>query len=186
MKESRCLAHCNCHSGRREFIKKSALMTAGAFISYNFSVYAREKGLTSAIIKGYGEASGYIPKIKAAFVRRKEEYGMLWPGAVYDGDAARKKYTEELKKASGELGLSLDLREDPIYNSDEADLWLAQARESAADGLLLLLLDRQQHAWPTAQKSVESGIPAVIFSPLCLKIFLDDMRASCFKCPVRY
>ena len=32
-----------------------------------------------------GPASKYKPTIQVTFVRRKEDYGMLWPGAIYDG-----------------------------------------------------------------------------------------------------
>lgn len=163
MGKRRCLANCSC---RREFIKKSALITAGAFMANNLIMYARKSDSIFPVNRGFGEASDYIPLIKAAFVRRKEEYGMLWPGAVYDGEAARSRYTNELKSAAAALGLSLDLSDTPIYNLEETDVWLKQAKESKADGLFVLLLDRQQHAWPTAQKSAESGIPAVIFSPL--------------------
>jgi hypothetical protein len=166
MKKNRCIAKCNCSSGRREFIKKSAILTAGTLMVNCFNVYPGEKGEMFPAFYRYGQASGYVPKIKAAFVRRKEEYGMRWPGAVYDGEAARTSYTEKVTKASEELGLALDIRSAPLFNSEEADLWLKETKESKADGLLLLLLDRQEHAWPVAQKSAESGIPSVIFSPL--------------------
>ena len=166
MNSSRCIANCNCSSGRREFIKKSAIITAGALFVNKLSIYANESVEAIPIKRGFGVASDYVPKIKAAFVRRKEEYGMLWPGAVYDGEAARKKYTEELIKTAGVLGLSLDIRDTPVYNTEEADAWLKSAKEDKADGLFVLLLDRQSHAWPTAKKSAESGIPTVIFSPL--------------------
>ena len=166
MKTSRCLANCNCGFGRREFLKKSAILTAGTLLVNNFNTYAREKGVIIPATRGFGIASGYVPKIKAAFVRRKEEYGMRWPGAVYDGEAARSKYTEDLKKTAGTLGLSLDIRDTPIYSPEEADIWLKEAKESKADGIFVFLLDRQDHAWPTAKKSAESGIPTLIFSPL--------------------
>lgn len=152
-------------------MKKSGIFTAGSLtvgslLVNNFSLYAEEKGLIIPSIHGYGEASGYVPKIKAAFVRRKEEYGMRWPGAVYDGDTAMKNYTGQLKKAAGEIGFSLDLKDAPIYSHEEADIWLKKAKESKIDGLLVLAHDRQEHAWPTAQKAAETGIPTVIFSPL--------------------
>ena len=98
MGKSRCVANCNCSSGRREFIKKSAILTAGTILANNLSIFARENGITVPATRGYGVASGYVPVVKAAFVRRNEEYGMRWPGAVYDGEAARTKYTEELKR----------------------------------------------------------------------------------------
>ncbi len=141
-------------------------LTVGSFLVNNFNLYAEEKGLMIPKIHGYGEASGYVPKIKATFVRRKEEYGMRWPGAVYDGDAAMKNYTAQLKKAAKEIGFSLDLRDAPIFSHEEADIWLKEAKENKTDGLLVLVHDRQEHAWPTAQKAAETGIPTVIFSPL--------------------
>jgi hypothetical protein len=91
---------------------------------------------------------------------------MLWPGAVYDGQAARRKYTTQLIQTAETLGVKIDLRPDPIYNAAEADGWLAETKTAKVDGLMLLLLDRQQHTWPTAGKAVETGVPTVIFSPL--------------------
>jgi hypothetical protein len=143
-----------------------------------------------------GPASKYVPSVKAAFVRRKEDYGMLWPGAVYDGEAASAKYTTQLDQAAQKLGVKVDLRPEPIYSAAEADAWLAEAKAARVDGLMLLLLDRQQHAWPTAQKAVDTGIPTVIFSPLgtsfttntvqlankpgCVIYSTDDFRQAAF------
>ena len=166
MTQSRCLAGCSCSSGRRDFIKKSAIITAGTLLAGNFSLYARKNSRALPVISPSGEASHYVPMIRTAFVRRKEEYGMRWPGAVYDGEAAKIKYTDELKKYAGSSGIFLDIKETPIYTPEEADTWINQAKEAKADGLFLVLLDRQEHAWPTAGKSAESGIPCIIYSPL--------------------
>jgi len=166
MQKSRCIAHNGCHSGRRDFIRKSGLLTAGALIMGNLSVYTRNKNLIIPALRAFGPASGFVPRIKAAFVRRKEEYGMWWPGAVYDGEAARNKYTEVLTETSRSLGVNLNIKPTPIYNMEESDAWLAEAGTSQIDGLILVMLDRQQHSWPTARLAAESGIPTVIFSPL--------------------
>lgn len=166
MATNKCPACCCNNSGRRDFIRKSAILTAGTFVLNPFSGISQGKGFTSPDFNVFGISSRYVPKIKAAFVRRKEEYGMRWPGAVYDGEAARSSYTEQLKKAAADLGVSLDIRSAPVFNSEEADQWIKEAKDNKADGLFVLLLDRQEHAWPTAQKSAESGIPSVIFSPL--------------------
>jgi hypothetical protein len=113
-----------------------------------------------------GPASKYVPKVKAAFVRRKEDYGMWWPGAVYDGEAAQKKYTEQITDTARSLGMKLDLRPMPIYSIEEAEAWLSEAKSEQPDGLVVLMLDRQKHSWPSAYKAAESGIPTVIFSPV--------------------
>jgi len=122
--------------------------------------------VTTKPIRACGPASKHTPTIKAAFVRRKEDYGMLWPGAVYDGQAARKMYTEQIASTAKKLGCKLDLRPEPIYSLPEAEGWVAEAEAQKADGLFLVVLDRQKHAWPTAQKVGGSVIPSIIFSPL--------------------
>ncbi|MHA2315985.1 MAG: hypothetical protein ACXACF_12055, partial [Candidatus Hermodarchaeia archaeon] len=63
--------------------------------------------VTQNPIRACGPASKYVPTIKAAFVRRKEEYGMRWPGAVYDGQAALKMYTDKMTKTAKKLGAKL-------------------------------------------------------------------------------
>jgi len=113
-----------------------------------------------------GPAAKYVPTIRAAFVRRKEDYSMWWPGAIYDGQAARRKYTAQLAETARALGVEFELRPEPVYSDAEADAWLTEAKAAKPDGLMILLLDRQKHAWPTAHKAVDTGIPTVIFSPI--------------------
>ena len=126
----------------------------------------KEPMVTRNPIRQCGPASNYVPTIKAAFVRRKEDYGMWWPGAVYDGKAARKMYSEKMTSTAGKLGAKLDLRGEPLYSLAEAESWIAEAEAQKADGLLLVMLDRQQHSWPSATKVAHSTIPSIIFSPL--------------------
>ena len=113
-----------------------------------------------------GPGAKYVPRVHAAFVRRKEEYGMLWPGAIYDGESARREYTQRITAAANELGLKIDLRPEPIYSAAEAEAWLAEAKLAKPDGLLLILLDRQAHAWPTVGEAAASRIPTVVFAPV--------------------
>lgn len=113
-----------------------------------------------------GPAADSTPTVKAAFVRRKEEYGMWWPGAVYNGEAARKDFQAQMKAAAEARRMNLQIRPKPIYSMEEAEIWLKKAQAEKADGLMLILLDRQQHSWPTARRATEAGIPLVIFSPV--------------------
>ncbi len=149
-----------------DFTRRRFLITAGG-AAFALSVPTFASGAASGErIAPAGPASKYTPRIKAAFVRRKEDYGMWWPGAIYDGKAARKKYTKDILQTEKNLGIEIDLRDDPIYSPEEADRWIAKAKEENVDGLLVVLLDRQQHSWPTASKALESKIPLVVFSPL--------------------
>jgi len=117
-------------------------------------------------IRQAGPASKYVPRMKVAFVRRKGEYGMRWPGAVYDGEAAFETYRKQIKAAADEFGMKIDIRPEPIYSLAEGDQWLAQAEADKMDGLLVVLLDRQEHAWPTAAKTVDCPVPTIIFAPI--------------------
>ena len=118
------------------------------------------------LIKPVGPGARYVPKVAAAFVRRKGDYGILWPGAIYDGEAALKRYQDELVQSTKELGIDLRLRSEPIYSLEQADQWLAEAKSAQCDGLMVILLDRQAHAWPTAAKAGETKIPTLVFSPI--------------------
>jgi len=114
----------------------------------------------------FGPASKYVPKVPVAFVRRAGEYGMRWPGAVYDGEAALRRYRAQIETTARQLGVNVDIRPAPIHTPGEADQWLAGTKAARPDGLLVVLLDRQEHAWPTAAKAIDSGIPTVVFSPV--------------------
>jgi len=177
MSSSRCPLHCDAHHGctRRDFLRGSTVLLAGSSL-LSGCASLRPRKIATGPMRPCGPASKYVPTIKAAFVRRKEDYGMWWPGAVYDGQAARQKYTAQLVETARTLGVKFDLRSEPIYSP--ADTWLAEAKAAKPDGLMVLLLDRQQHAWPTAHKAVDTGIPTVIFSPLGTSFTTNTVRLA--------
>lgn len=166
MTRHRCPAHClSCMSiSRREFVTATtAAMVSTSLLRMGV---AGPSPIAASQMRQCGPASQCTPTVKACFVRRKGEYGMRWPGQIYDGEAARKTYTEKVQATAKQLGIKLDLRAEPIYSSAQADAWLAEAQQTPPDGLLVMLLDRQEHAWPTANKAVDTKIPTVVFAPL--------------------
>jgi hypothetical protein len=168
MRKSRCplKSHCRHAYSRREFIRDSAGLLAGTVILGKCSQRGEKASSGPRPVRASGPGSTYTPRLHAAFVRRKEEYGMWWPGAVYDGEAARKMYAEEMSQAARGLGADFKLRPEPIYSIEEANAWIFEAESDGADGLVLVVLDRQRHSWPTAHRVAESAVPSVIFSPL--------------------
>ncbi|MHC4687730.1 MAG: hypothetical protein ACYTEW_26000, partial [Planctomycetota bacterium] len=167
MSSGRCPLHCDSSHqlSRRDFLRGSATLLTSSWL---LTSCASLRGPTVAIepTQPCGPASRYVPTIKAAFVRRREKYGMWWPGAVWDGDAAQRKYTSQMLQTAKTLGVKLDLRSEPIHSLEEADAWLAEAQAQQVDGLLVMVHDRQRHSWPTAYKAAETGIPTVVFSPV--------------------
>jgi L-fucose isomerase-like protein len=91
---------------------------------------------------------------------------MWWPGAVYDGKKAKQKYTEQILATAKRLLMDVEIEHEPFHSIDEAKQWITQVEEKKVDGLLLVVLDRQEHSWPTALKVAQSKIPSIIFSPL--------------------
>ena len=158
--------HCNHSFSRRQFIRSSAGFVAGSILLQGCNTFVKEPIVTQNPIRACGPASTYVPTIKAAFVRRKGEYGMRWPGAVYDGQAAREMYADKMASTAKRLGAKLELRPEPIHSLAEAEGWIAQAEAENVDGLVLVMLDRQEHSWPSAQKVAKSDVPSIIFSPL--------------------
>ncbi len=162
----RCAAHCHdCGDmSRRQFV--AAASASLASVPLLGSAVFGGPTAQPAKIRQAGPASRYLPTVKAAFVRRKGEYGLRWPGQVYDGAAALAKYTNEIVQTAKRLGLKLDLRPEPLYSMEESQAWIAQAAAAKPDGLVVVLLDRQEHSWPTAEKAIDSKIPTVVFSPV--------------------
>jgi hypothetical protein len=149
---------------RRSFIINTSNFAIGALL-FPHLTWSKEFSRED-FIKPYGPASKYTPNLKVAFVRRKGEYGMWWPGQIYDGDAAFKKYKQQILEIEKKLNMEIDIRPTPIYTLEEADAWVAEVKDKKPDGLMVVTLDRQQHAWPTVDKAIESNIPAIVFSPL--------------------
>ncbi len=167
MAAGRCPLHCHgpeCVS-RRGFLKSTTAALAGPVLLAGCSSL-RRRTTASKPIRQCGPASQYTPTFWAAFVRRQGEYGILWPGAVYDGEAARTMYATKVTETAAQLGAQLHLRAEPLHSLAEAEAWIAQAQAAKVDGLVLVMLDRQQHAWPTAQKVAQSKIPSIVYSPL--------------------
>jgi hypothetical protein len=148
---------------RRQFLLSTGAVLLAPPLLHPGSLFGKS---TERAIAPCGPGAKYAPRIHAAFVRRKGDYGIRWPGAVYDGESALRDYRRQLLAAEQELGLKVSLRPEPLYSAAEADAWLADAKAEKPDGLLVLLLDRQEHAWPTAAKAVETRIPTVVFSPV--------------------
>ena len=110
---------------RRDFMKQSGLAAMG-LISLP-SLLQSFRYPSSPDIPHFGPAGNYTPRIRAAFIRREENYGMRWPGEIYDGEAARKRYIEKIRESSEKLGIQADISSKPIYSLEEGKKWIQSA-----------------------------------------------------------
>ena len=167
----------SCNLNRRNFIKSAAGGTLlGASLFSNTPKISVSNSRKETMKEA--SASRYIPQIKAAFVRRKEEYGMRWPGAIYDVEAAIRHYRQQIENAGNEFGMNIDIRPAAIYSLKEAEQWLSEVKAKKSDGIFFVVLDRQEHSWPSAYKVIESNIPAVIFSPIGTAFTTNTVQAD--------
>ncbi len=149
---------------RRGFINRSGHLMLGAMaVPWLMDQLMKDE---FSKIRQYGPAYAYRPSLSVAFVRREEQYGMRWPGQIYDGESALQMYARMIRGTAGELAMDMNMRDKPIYSLEEAESWIEEEKSGNTDGLLVVLLDRQMHSWPSAYKAAESGIPTLIFSPL--------------------
>src|SRR5512143_238133 len=120
MTVGRCPLHCHEHDcvSRREFLKGSTVLLAGSSLVAGCSSLSRQHA-DVAPIRPCGPAAKYKPTLWAAFVRRRGDYGMLWPGAVYDGGAALRMYAGKVTDVAARLGAGLTLRPEPIHSLAE-------------------------------------------------------------------
>lgn len=162
-----CPAHaCGSHWNRRQFLSRTVMATAAPVLLGGLSSCSNDTPPSFARIRACGPGSKYVARIRAAFVRRRGEYGMRWPGAVYDGEASKKFYSERLQVEASRLGVDFALRPEPLYSLQESTAWVEGAKAEGVDGLMVMVHDRQEHSWPTATLAANSGIPTVIYSPL--------------------
>jgi hypothetical protein len=78
------------------------------------------------------------------------------------------------------------MRPEPIHSTAEADQWVTEAKARKPDGLLVVLLDRQRHSWPSAVRAIDSKIPTVVFAPVGAAFTTNTRslakRAGCYVC----
>jgi len=150
---------------RRDFVKALGGGIVGAGLLRHGLSRAAAGSEASLEVGRCGPAASYSPRIKVAFVRRKK-YGMAWPGAVYPGDKARKRYVRRLKKEAKDMDVDLRLRQKPLYDDKAVGRWLKEVKAEEPDGHLLVLQDRHGPAWPAAKGAAKLDVPTVIFCPL--------------------
>jgi len=146
--------------GRRDF-----LATLGA------SALAMKMGLfdfASELFAAEAKPSGAKkPIVHAAFLRPKtKKYWMGWPGAAYPIKASQARYTKTLTAAAKDLGVQLQVHQEPLVNTGAVNGFLDQMRKAQPDGVILTLMS--MGSWGPANHFVanKGEIHTIVFSPM--------------------
>jgi hypothetical protein len=125
-----------------------------------------------------GRMSGPGPRVRAVFIRPKEEkYWMGWPGASYDIAAHQNLYIDTLQKAADELGVDLDFAE-PLYDAAGVTAFLDKLKAKPPQGILVTIMHLNR--WGDVNRIVDERgtVPMVVFSPMGTTFTAQMQKAS--------
>jgi hypothetical protein len=112
---------------------------------------------------------GAKPRALAAFLHPNvERYWMGWPGAAYDIAARQADYKKTLVDAAEELGVELEVEDEPVADMADVDQLLARCKQSPPDGVILAVMGLHPSYWPHAEKFLASRgeVPTIVFAPM--------------------
>jgi len=154
-------SRCPLHLNRRRFLK-----------GLGASALALETGLFEVASALAGEPPKPKGKcrIMAAFTHPDvKAYWLGWPGTAYDIAGHQKLYTETMQKAGKDLGVDLQVQQEPIHDDKTLAAYQAKVAGAKPDGVLLVCMSLNA-GWKYLNKFLndrgETPVPTVVFSPM--------------------
>jgi len=151
-----------CPLSRRGFLAASTLLAAGTLAASTSLAGA------AADLSEYIDLAEFRPRpkvrVRHAVLRQKPPYWLGWPGTAYDVEGRRQEYAAAFAGAAQRVGVELAEEPDPLEDDGAVNTYRASIEADKPDALLLSL----QHfaAWPWADTLTQTGVPAIIFSPV--------------------
>ena len=152
---------CPLHLNRRRFLKG-----VGA------SALAMKMGLfemASSLLGEQPKPEGAC-RVMAAFARPDvDAYWLGWPGTAYDIPGHQKMYTETMRKAAEQLGVALDVQQEPLHDDKTLAAYQEKVAQAAPDGVLLVCMSLNagwKYIHQFLEKRGETPVPTVVFSPM--------------------
>lgn len=116
------------------------------------------------------EARGEIPRltggprVKVVFIRPDKEPDVSWPGGNCDVPAQQALFSRTLQAAARELGVTLEVRVEPLNKQADIAAYLDQLKQAPPDGLIVCA--QSLVIWPTVSDLVakRGDIPTIIYS----------------------
>jgi len=147
---------CAGNTSRRGFLKAVSTAAAGAALAGT--------GLDRLAGGQTAPDEADEPVVRACFLRPEGKYWLGWPGTAYPVEERRQDFTRALLEAGQRTGVRVVPSLEPIYDEAALSTFIGRLQESKPDAVVATLLHMNQ--WGAAQKIADSGVPAMIFSPI--------------------
>ena len=164
-------SRCPLHLSRRGFLKGLGVSA----VALQLGVFETASSLLGEQPKPKGTC-----RIMAAFAHPDvKEYWMGWPGAAYNIAGHQKLYTETMQVAAKNLGVDLDIQQEPIHDGKTLAAYQEKVAGAKPDGVLLVCMSLHPDMWVHINQFLEKrgDVPTVVFSPMGTS-FTDHLQAS--------
>jgi hypothetical protein len=104
------------------------------------------------------------PRVQVVYVRPEKEPIVSWPGGNCDVPAQQALFTRTLQAAASQLGVQLQVREQPLTKAQDVPALLEQLRQSPPEGLIVVAMSLG--LWAPVNEIVEKRgpIPTIVYS----------------------
>ncbi len=159
-----CASTCSCpmmRLGRREFMTSVGLGASALAMKVGLLDFA------STVVADEPKLAGK-PKVLAAFLRpkTKEAYWMSWPGHTYDIEGSQAMYTKLMTDAAGQLGVRLEVIQEPLDGAPAVNGLLEQLKKDPPDGVIVTLMHMGWWGHINNFVKQKGDLPAIVFAPM--------------------
>ena len=104
------------------------------------------------------------PLVKVVYVRPQKEPIVSWPGGNCDVPAQQALFTKTLREAARQLGVRLDVRDEPLNKAEDVTAFLEQVQKAPPDGLIVGAMSLE--TWQPVNEIVQKrgDVPTIVYS----------------------
>ena len=104
------------------------------------------------------------PVVKVVYVRPEKEPIVSWPGGNCDVPAQQALFTKTLREFAGQLGVQLEVRDEPLNKAEDVGAFLEQIQKAPPDGLIVGAMSLE--TWQPVNEIVQKrgDVPTIVYS----------------------
>ena len=164
--------------GRRQFLARAGA-ASGAALALNSGLFqwSARKVMGAPRLPGDTEDR---PRVMVGFARPDIERYYSAPGAGYPFAENQQLYTDILTNAAEELGVTLDIEDAPLENTQSVDAFIEQKSEQADAALLTHMFTRDNPEINHFLQARPDQLPTIIYGPQGTRTWMIDNAPRCF------